>query len=111
MPVPMLAAAFFLFLLPVALTTAFSLPSWNRLEDPWQFVSRGLMLSYVIMAVLGWLILGRYLISIGVVGVRPGDVIPPTPWWDTLGGRWWLLVCAFLVLGSLSLYVLRNVTR
>jgi hypothetical protein len=108
MPLPMLAAAFLLFLLPVALTTAFSRPWWNQLEDPWQFVSRGLLLGYAIMGISGWLIFGRYLSSIGISGVRS---VPPTPWWNTLGGRFWLFACAFLALASLSHYVLRNVMR
>jgi len=108
MPVPMLAAAFFLFLLPVALTTVFSLPSWDRLENPWQFVSRGLLLGYASLITSGWLVLGRYLTSIGVTGERS---VLPTPWWDTLGGRWWLFAGTFLVLASLSHYVLWSVMR
>ena len=104
----MLEIAFVLFLLPVALTTAFSMPAWNQLENPWQFVSRGLLLGYAIMVISGWLIFGRYLTSIGISGVRP---VQPTPWWNTLDGRLWLFACTFVVLASLSHYVLRNVMR
>jgi hypothetical protein len=107
----MLAAVLVLLTLPVALTTAFSLQSWARFERPWQFVMVSLVLGYTLMAILGWWAFGRFLTAIGVAGVRPGTNVPPQPWWETLHGRWWLLVGAYVVLGSLLLAVLRHMMR
>ena len=92
--------------LPAALTVAFSLQRWGPYERTSSFVTAGLVMQYALMAVLVWWLLGRYLTSIGVAGY--GSQIPDTAWWDTLIGRWWLLVGGYVVLGSLSLTFLRR---
>lgn len=107
----MLAAVLLILVLPAALTAALSLQAWTRLERPWLFVTIGLVVGYTLMAALGWLTLGRLLTAIGIAGVQSGSNAPPQPWWETLQGRWWLLIGAYVVLGSVSLAALRYFMR